>query len=121
MARADQRLMFKYSSSQRYHELPLWLLLLLFYFLSPFAASAFGPEVLDMTETGETERQMHTTQLQEQRFASDTKMVKGLPNGMSYSLLTRHMGQLREETVFLPAQHILLYCCFHAVVVSMWE
>jgi hypothetical protein len=28
----------------RYHELPLWLLLLLFYFLSPFAASAFGPD-----------------------------------------------------------------------------
>jgi len=26
-------------------------------FLSPFAATAFGPEVLDMTETGETERQ----------------------------------------------------------------
>jgi hypothetical protein len=59
----------------------------LFYFLSPFAASAFGPEVLGITETGETERQMHTTQLQEERFASDTKMVKGLPNGISYSLL----------------------------------
>jgi hypothetical protein len=87
MPRANQRLIFKYSSSQRYHELPLWLLLLLFYFLSPFAASTFGPEVLDITETGETERQMHTTQLQEERFASDTTMVKGLPNGISYSLL----------------------------------
>jgi hypothetical protein len=58
---------------------------------------------LDITETGETERQMHTTQLQEERFASDTKIVKSLPNGISYSLLNTDMGQLREETVFLPA------------------
>jgi hypothetical protein len=91
-------------------------------FPAPFAASAFGPEVLDITETGETERQMHTTQLQEERFASDTKMVKSLPNGISYSLLNTDTWTIERTDCFSTSTAyptLLLLPCSSSVNVGI--